>query len=85
MERVRDRVDGSSLRGGGVMRLWISEHGEEAFYEQDVPGCCRWHVRGAVNAFDCLTCWTKWQVALPAEPEECAFIERMEKERKGAA
>lgn len=67
------------------MRLWISECGEEVLYEQDVPGCCRRHVRGAVNTFDCLACGTKWQAALQAEPEQCAFIERMEQERKGAA
>ena len=78
-------MDRAPLREGGVVRLWVSELGEEVVYEQDMPGCCRRDARGVEDRFECLACGASWQAALPPEPEECAFVERTEQERKGAA
>lgn len=78
-------MDQPPLREGRVVRLWVSEIGEEVIYEQDLPACCKRDARGAEDEFECLACGARWQAALPAEPEECAFMERAEQERKGAA
>lgn len=78
-------MDQPPLREGGVVRLWVSELGEEVIYEQDLPACCRRDARGSGEAFECLACGAKWQEAVPVEAEECAFMERATQERKGAA
>lgn len=67
------------------MRLWVSEIGEEALYEQDLPGCCRRDSGGAEESFECFVCGARWQAALSVEPEECAFARRDTEEQKGAA
>lgn len=67
------------------MRLWVSELGEEVMYEQDLPDCCRRDSRGSEEAFECLSCGARWNAAVPVETEECAFMERVIQERKGAA
>ena len=67
-------------------RLWVAALGEEALYEEDLPGCCRRSARGRNASFDCPACGAAWQASLPVEPEECAFAERgSHGERKGAA
>ena len=38
-------MDRPTLREGGVMGLWMSALGGEAFYEQDMPDCCRREAR----------------------------------------
>jgi hypothetical protein len=69
-----------------VRRLWIAALGEEAFYEVDLPGCCRRFARSFDSSFECPECGAVWQAPLPVEPEECAFTERAsDGERKGAA
>ena len=67
------------------MRLWVSELGEEVMYEQDLPACCHRDARSSEEAFECLACGARWNAAAPAEPEECAFMERAAQGRKGAA
>jgi hypothetical protein len=78
-------VDRASLREGGVVRLWVSELGEEVIYEQDLPACCNRDAHNSEDDFECFSCGARWQAAVPVEPEECAFIERAIRERKGAA
>ncbi|MGB3634712.1 MAG: hypothetical protein WA982_11780 [Rubrobacteraceae bacterium] len=78
-------MDRASLREGGVVRLWVSELGEEVIYEQDLPACCRRDSRGSEEAFECFVCGARWQAVVPVETEECAFMERAAQERKGAA
>lgn len=67
------------------MRLWMPALGGEAFYEQDLPLCCRCDARGSEDYFECPACGAAWQAGIPAEPEECAFVERTAEERRGAA
>ena len=79
-------MDRAPLREGGVVRLWVSEIGEEVIYEQDLPTCCRSDARGVEGGFECLACGARWQASsMPVEPEECAFMECATQERKGAA
>ncbi len=67
-------------------RLWIAVLGEEALYEEDLPGCCRRSARSFDGSFECPSCGATWQAPLPVEPEECAFTEpASDGERKGAA
>ena len=66
--------------------LWVAALGEEALYEEDLPGCCRRSARSLDNSFECPACGAAWQATLPVGPEECAFTERAsDGERKGAA
>ncbi|MGB3683786.1 MAG: hypothetical protein WA990_15005 [Rubrobacteraceae bacterium] len=74
------------------MRLWMAALGGEVLHEQDLPDCCRRDSRsslqGPEESFECLSCGAMWQAAPSAEPEECAFAERIAErgeERKGAA
>lgn len=68
------------------MRLWVASLGEEATYEEDLPGCCRRSARSSDDSFECPGCGAGWQASLPIEPEECAFTERAsDEEHKGAA
>lgn len=85
-------MDRAPLGEGCVVDLWMSALGGEAFYEQDMPDCCRREARDSRNSedfFGCLSCGAVWQAAPTAEPEECdfakRFAERMDEERKGAA
>ena len=86
-------MDRASLREGGVVKLWMSALGGEAFYEQDIPDCCKRDARNSGAFFECFSCGAVWQVAPAAEPEECDFAERPaerfvgrpDEERKGAA
>lgn len=78
-------MDRAALREGGVVRLWVSELGEEVIYEQDLPACCHRDAHGSEERFECIACGARWQVAVPVETEECAFMERATQERKGAA
>jgi hypothetical protein len=79
-------VDQPPLREGCVVRrTWIAALGEEALYEMDLPACCRRSARGSDSSFECPSCGAVWQVPLPVEPEEDAFVERVAEERKGAA
>ena len=67
-------------------RLWVAVLGEEALYEEDLPGCCRRSARSFDDSFECPACGAAWQAPMPAEPEECAFAERAsDGKRKGAA
>lgn len=68
-------------------RLWLAALGEEALYEEDLPGCCRRSARSHNASFECPACGAAWQAPLPVEPEECAFAERGsdDERRKGAA
>ena len=66
-------------------RLWAPGLGGEVFYQQDLPSCCHRGAREADDAFECGYCGAAWQAVPPAEPEECAFAEREEEERRGAA
>ena len=78
-------MDRASLREGGVVRLWVSELGEEVIYEQDLPACCRRDAAAPSDGFECFVCGARWQTVAPPETEECAFMERNVQERKGAA
>ncbi|CAN5668821.1 hypothetical protein BH24ACT21_BH24ACT21_18240 [soil metagenome] len=78
-------MDQPPLREGGVVRLWVSELGEEVIYEQDLPACCHRDARGTEDEFECFACGARWQPAVTVETEECAFMERDTQERKGAA
>jgi hypothetical protein len=66
--------------------LWVAALGEEALYEEDLPGCCRRSASSLDDSFECPACGAAWQAPLPVGPEECAFTERAsDGERKGAA
>ncbi len=68
------------------MGVWISTLGEETFYEEDLPGCCRRSAHGTADSFECPACGATWQAPIPVEPEWCAFSEkRDDDQRKGAA
>ncbi|ABG05553.1 hypothetical protein Rxyl_2636 [Rubrobacter xylanophilus DSM 9941] len=67
-------------------RLWMAAMGGEAFYERDLPGCCRRSARSArEEGFECPACGAMWQSPPPAEPEGCAFTAGGPEESKGAA
>jgi hypothetical protein len=80
-------VDRTPLREGRVVRMWMASLGGVALYEADLPSCCRRAARHAVegDTFECPSCGAVWQVPEPVEPEACAFMERGDGERKGAA
>ena len=81
-------MDRASLRKGGVVKLWMPALGGEAFYEEDMPGCCKRDARGTADLFECFSCGAVWQAAPAAETEECdfaRFVGRPDEERKGAA
>ena len=70
------------------MRMWMASLGGVALYEADLPSCCRRAARreGAEHeTFECPSCGAAWQAPEPAQPEACAFMERGDGERKGAA
>lgn len=67
------------------MKLWISETVEEVVYEQDLRTCCRRGVRGGRDEVECLSCGSRWRAVVRVQPEECAFMEPVVQERKGAA
>ncbi|QYJ15677.1 hypothetical protein Rxycam_01503 [Rubrobacter xylanophilus DSM 9941] len=67
------------------MRVWMAAMGGEAFYEQDLTGCCRRSASSARDAFECPACGAMWQTTPAAEPEGCAFTRGGTEESKGAA
>jgi hypothetical protein len=72
------------------VRMWMASLGGVALYEADLPSCCRRTARHAEDGvegeeFECPSCGAMWQVPEVVEPEACAFMERGDGERKGAA
>ncbi len=82
-------MDRASLREGSL-RLWVPAIADasetETLHEEDLPGCCRRSAgSGTQEPFDCAGCGASWQVPQAVEPEVCAFMERGNAGRQGAA
>ena len=77
-------MDRTSLREGGVVRVWIAALGEETLHEADLPSCCQRSARGVEDAFECPSCGAVWQEPEPVFSEEDAFMDGP-RERRGAA